>query len=146
MWVVWLVLAGLFFIGEMITSGFLVFWLGVGAVLALLCSFVIDNVVVQIIIFTVSSIVLIFLTKPLTKKFLKNETIVTNAYSLVGKKGIVLEEIDSIKGCGKVKVNGEIWSAKSNEEGIIEKETEIEVLEIVGVKLVVKPCKINVNV
>ena len=38
MWQVWLIIAGLFFIGEMITVGFLVFWFGVGALLAMITS------------------------------------------------------------------------------------------------------------
>ena len=39
MWIFWLVVAGIFFIGEMITTGFLIFWLGLGAVIALIVSY-----------------------------------------------------------------------------------------------------------
>ena len=35
MWVFWLIAAGIFFIIEMATIGFLVFWLGIGALLAM---------------------------------------------------------------------------------------------------------------
>lgn len=44
---------------------------------------------------------------------------------------------------GQVKVNGEIWSAKTEDESKIEKGTEIEVLKIDGVKLIVAPVKVN---
>ena len=40
---------------------------------------------------------------------------------------------------GEVKVNGEAWSAKSEDESSIQKGTEVEVLKIDGVKLVVSP-------
>ncbi len=44
---------------------------------------------------------------------------------------------------GQVKVNGEIWSAKTEDESFIAKGTEIEVLKIDGVKLIVSPVKVN---
>ena len=146
MWITWLVIAGFFFILEIATAGFLVFWLGVGALLSMILSFFVDNIFIQTGLFVISSIVLILSTKPLVKKFLDKNTVVTNAFSLIGKKAIVTEEIDSIQSKGKVKVNGEVWTALSNGEEIIAKDTEVEILEITGVKLVVKSCKEKVNI
>lgn len=146
MWITWLVIAGFFFILEIATTGFLVFWLGVGALLSMLLSFFVDNIFIQILVFVVTSIVLIVLTKPLVKKFLDKKTVVTNAFSLVGQKAIVIEDINSVQSKGKVKINGEVWSAKTAEEGVIPKDTEVEITEITGVKLVVKPCKEKINV
>jgi len=140
MWITWLILAGIFFIGEMATAGFLIFWLGIGALVAMLLSFVTENIILQIAVFVITSVVLIVLTKPLVNKFLNNKTVVTNSYSLIGQKAVVTEDIDSVNGKGKVKVNGEIWSAKNAEDEIIPKDTEVEIKEITGVKLVVKSC------
>ena len=39
MWIFWLIAAGIFFIIEMATIGFLVFWLGIGALLAMVTAF-----------------------------------------------------------------------------------------------------------
>lgn len=47
MWIFWLIAAGIFFIGEMITVGFLIFWLGIGAVAAMCVSFVTSNIVIR---------------------------------------------------------------------------------------------------
>lgn len=146
MWLVWLILAGFFFVGEIVTAGFLVFWLGIGSLIAMVSSFFIENVYIQVAIFAVFSIVLIVLTKPLVRKFLDKETISTNSYSLIGKKGIVTENINPIESKGQVKVNGEIWSAKSENDEPILKDTEVEILEITGVKLVVRPCKREANI
>ena len=44
---------------------------------------------------------------------------------------------------GEVKVNGEAWSAKSEDESSIQKGTEVEVLKIDGVKLVVSPIRVT---
>ena len=140
MWIVWLIIAGIFFIGEIATTGFLVFWIGVGAILAMFLSFVTDSIIAQIAVFVVSSIILIVLTKPIIKKFVHEETITTNTYSLIGQKAIVTEDIDFAKGKGQAKINGEVWSAKSVNDENIPKGTEVEITEITGVKLVVKPC------
>lgn len=146
-WVIWLIVAGIFFIGEIATTGFLIFWLGVGAILAMLVSFITDNIIIQIAVFVITSIVLILLTKPLVKKFVDNKkTVVTNSYSLIGQKALVTEDIDSVKSKGQVKVNGEVWSAKSAEDELIPKGTEVEIAEITGVKLVVKPCNEKIKV
>ena len=143
MWSFWLIVAGIFFIIEMATVGFLIFWLGIGALLAMVTSFITDSIVIQTVVFVITSGILIPLTKPLTDKFISKKTVATNTYSLIGKHGIVLANINPIEATGLVKVNGETWSAKSDDGEIISKDTEIEVLAIDGVKLVVSPVKIN---
>ena len=137
MWSLWLIAAGIFFIMEIATVGFLIFWLGIGALLAMCTSFITDSLFIQTAVFVISSSLLIPLTKPLVKKLDKDTTVKTNAYSLVGKTGIVIADIDTIQATGQVKVDGQVWSAKADEN--IEKDTEIEVLKIDGVKLIVKP-------
>ena len=142
MWGVWLIAAGIFFIIEIATVGFLIFWLGIGALFAMFASFFTDSIIAQTVVFVVTSSILIPLTKPLADKFTGKKTIPTNTYSLINKHGIVITEINPIEGTGLVKVNGETWSAKSEDESIIAKDTEIEVLSIDGVKLIVTPIKI----
>ena len=142
MWILWLIAAGIFFIIEIATVGFLIFWLGIGALLAMITSFITDNIIVQTVVFVVTSSVLIPLTKPLADKFWNKKPLPTNSYSLIGKHGIVIKDINNIQAIGQVKVNGEIWSAKSVDESTIEKDTEIEIIKIDGVKLVVSPVKI----
>ena len=114
-----------------------------GALLAMLTSFITDNIVIQTVIFVITSSILIPLTKPLADKFTGNKSVSTNSYSLIGKHGIVLSNINPIESTGLVKVNGETWSAKSENGETIAKDTEIEVLSIDGVKLVVTPLKIK---
>ena len=139
MWVFWLIAAGIFFIIEMATIGFLVFWLGIGSLLAMVTSFFVDSIIVQFVVFIVTSTLLIIFTRPLVNKFIKiPKELKTNAYSIIGKKGIVTSKINNIEGSGQIKIDGEVWSAKSIDEEEIEKDTEIEIIEIDGVKAVVK--------
>lgn len=138
MWYVWLILAGVFFIAEIMTAGFLIFWLGLGSTCAMLVSFITDNLIIQTAVFVVTSILFIFLTRPLVKKFTKkDDTVVTNAYSIIGKKGIVTKQINSTLGVGQIKVDGEAWSAKPETDEVIEEGTEVIVKKIDGVKAVV---------
>ena len=144
MWIFWLIAAGIFFIGEMITVGFLIFWLGLGAVAAMCVSFVTSNIVIQTAVFVVVSTVLIFLTKPLVNKYvMQKETVPTNACSIIGKTGIVILDIPEADGMGQVKIGSEVWSAVST-CGAISKGTEVTVEEIDGVKVVVYPSHVLV--
>lgn len=137
MWYLWLIASGIFFLIEIATVGFLIFWLGIGAMIAMIASFFTDSLLIQTAIFVISSILLIPLTKPIINKYFDDEkSISTNVYSLIGQTGIVINSINSFDTIGQVKVNGEIWSAKANEN--IKQGTEVEVLKIDGVKLIVK--------
>ena len=147
MWVFWLIAAGIFFIIEMATIGFLVFWLGIGAILAMLTSFITDSILIQSLVFVITSTLLLIFTRPLVDKFIKvPKEIKTNAYSIIGKKGIVISKINNIEGVGQIKIGGEVWSAKSFENEDIPENTEIEIVEIDGVKAVVKEIKNNSTV
>ena len=138
MWQFWIILAGIFFIIEMATVGFLVFWFGIGSLIAMIVSIFTSNLAIQTAVFVFSSTLLLFLTRPFVNKFTKKDDVQTNAYSIIGKKGIVVKSIDPIAGKGQVKIGTEVWSAKSSDDSKIEKGLEVEVLEIDGVKAVVK--------
>ncbi len=143
MWQVWIIIAILFFILEMMGPGFLFFWVGVGALIAGVSSIFIDNQTVQIAIFSISTIVLLFCTRPFAKKFSSTDDATTNVKSIIGKKGIVVKEINSLEGTGQIKVNGELWSAKCSTEDIIKEGSEVTVLRVTGVKAIVQKAKEN---
>ena len=158
MWQIWLIASGIFFICEIITVGFLVFWLGIGALIAMLVSFFTSNIIVQMSVFVVSSGLLIFATRPLVNKISKKDVVPTNVYSLIGKQKYeelyqeniellqTIEDIDCTTGKGQIKFEGEVWSAKSKEQINIPAGSEVEIVSIEGVKAFVKPLKIYSNV
>lgn len=140
MWQIWLIIAGICFIIEIMTVGFLIFWFAIGALLAMVVSLFTDNIIIQTSVFVVSSTILIFATKPFVKKFANNKNAIqTNVYSTVGKTGIVTKDIDSIQALGQVKVGGEVWSAVGLNDINIPQGTEVEIKEIKGVKAIVAP-------
>lgn len=139
MWQFWVILAGIFFVIEAATIGFLVFWFGIGSLITMIISLFTDSLAIQTTIFILSSTVLLFFTRPFVNKLLpKSDENQTNAFSIIGKKGIVTRSIDPISGQGQVKIGTEIWSAKSADDSKIEKGMEVEILDIDGVKAIVK--------
>ena len=138
MWQFWLIVAGICLVIEIATVGFLVFWFGIGALFAMITSFFTDNLIIQTVVFILSSTVLLFFTRPFVNKFSPKEKVKTNAFSIIGKKGIVTQTINPITGEGQVKVGSEVWSAKSSEDVKVEKGLEVEVLDIDGVKAIVR--------
>ena len=147
MWYIWLILSGLILIIEAMTAGFLIFWLSIGSLFAMITSFFTDNIFIQTSVFVISSTILIFATKPFVKKFTQAKSpIKTNLYSIIGKTGIVTQEINSIHSTGQIKVDGEVWSAiGENDSSIIPKDSEVKILEVKGVKAIVTPVKIHSN-
>ena len=143
-WQVWLIVAGICFIVEIATVGFLIFWFGVAALITCLLSLVIHNVIAQTAIFIVLSVALIGLTRPFAKKLNKKDNVVTNSNAIIGKEGIVIKQINSTPGdVGQVKVSGDIWSAVVTDyRNVIPVGSTIRVLGIDGVKLVVEPIDI----
>lgn len=103
-----------------------------------------ENIILQCTVFIITSVILLLLTKPLVNKFTKKDKKVeTNAYSIIGKKGIVVQDINTTLGVGQIKISNEVWSAKTENETIIEKGTEIKIIKIDGVKAVVEPIIVN---
>ena len=145
MWQYWLIASGAFFIGEILTVGFLLFWFGIACLLAMVVSFFTSNIIIQMVVFLVSSVILILSTKPFVKKFINKKTILTNANSLIGKKAIVIKEINNLQGTGQIKIGGEIWSAQNESDTTISENQEVEIIKIEGVKLIVKQLPINAS-
>ena len=89
----------------------------------------------EIIVFIVSSFLLLLLTKPLIKKIKVKKVEATNLDMVINKIGIVTEDIKQDK-IGEVKVLGKRWSAYSSTE--IKKDEKVKILSIDGVKLKVE--------
>ncbi len=134
----WLILAGVLLLLECVTEGFLICWFGVGALAAMIVSlFAAENFLLQIITFFVVSFILVLFTRKFAKK-VEPKTTTSNVYSILGKEAVVTTEIDNIVGKGQVKIDGDCWSAKSENGEKISVNSRVEILKIDGVKVVVK--------
>ena len=131
----WLIISVVLGFIEITTVNLTTIWFVVSAICALLVSFFIESILIQMFIFVILGIILLITTKPMLTKMLKTKDEKTNIDRVIGMIGIVTEEI-RINEIGEVKVDGKKWSAISDKE--IKKGATIRVLEIVGVKLKVE--------
>lgn len=121
---------------EFETADMVTIWFSVGAIGALIAAALDQNVVIQIGIFIAVSLVLIVLTRPMTKRFMDKTVIKTNADRFVGMIGTITVEVP-IGGRGEVLVDNSKWIAFSSSEEIIPVGTKVVVQDIVGIKLLV---------
>ena len=134
----WLIVLVVMTVIEIITLGLTTVWFAGGALAAFIASLFGANIVVQVILFVVVSVLLLALTRPLAVEYLNKDRIRTNAESLIGKTAVVKQEIDNLNAQGQVSVDGQEWTARSVEEQVIPKNVQVEIVEINGVKLMVR--------
>ena len=79
------------------------------------------------------------LVRPLCRRFLGSRQQATNADRIIGQTAVVTEPIDNVLETGAVKINGKIWTARSMTDAQIAIGTRVTVVEIRGVKAIVKP-------
>jgi membrane protein implicated in regulation of membrane protease activity len=125
---------------ELETSDLVTIWFTVGAVAALVAAALGVWIVYQFAIFIVVSLVLLFATRPLSKRFMDKEVIRTNADRMIGMHGVVTTEIP-FDGKGEVKVSSQVWTAFSTSKTPIVQGTRVVILDIVGNKLLVDVLK-----
>jgi len=122
---------------ELLTVGLVSVWFATGAVAAFITSYFTNNAYIQTSIFVVISIISLIITRPILKKYFNKDIVKTNVNKLIGETAIVIEELSKTN-IGKVKVDGQIWSALNSEKGKIRIDSEVEILSIEGVKLIVR--------
>lgn len=135
-WWIWLAAGGLLLVVEMLTVDLLFASLAFSALIAAGVSFLTPSAPVQGIVFAIAAVISIFLLRPIALKNLKKSSpdIATNIEALIGASAITISEVD--ENGGQVKLNGEIWSARSS-TGRIKKTTQTKVVAIEGATAVV---------
>lgn len=144
MLIFWLVLLILCIGIEVLTLGLTTIWFAGGALVAIFANLLYAPIFVQIILFFVVSLVLLFFTRPIAVKYFNKDRVKTNVESMVGRQAIVTEEIDNMKAVGQVTVNGQEWTARSRDERVKIPEGEIVAVKAIsGVKLIVEKVKLS---
>lgn len=138
MMIFWIVMIVLFVIIEAATAQLVTIWFAVGSAAALVANILNAPDYVQWIIFIIVSVIVIFCTRPFVKKITKNKSEPTNADRCIGQTAVVTEEIDNIAARGYVKIDGSVWTARSEDGSVIKKDELVTVVKIEGVKLIVK--------
>lgn len=139
MTILWLVILVVLVVIELLTMGLTTIWFAGGALAAALISIPGTPVLLQVVVFLVVSIILLFSTRPIAVKYFNKDRIRTNTESLIGRQAIVISEINNIEGVGQVNTGGMEWSARSSYNNIvIPVGAVVVILGIDGVKLIVE--------
>ncbi len=138
---VWLSIAIALLIVEVCTTQLVSIWCAIGAGIMAIIVAIFPKIPIpwQILIFVVLCTILLVLTKKYVNKFLaRTKDQSTNLELYYDKTAIVVEEIDNVKETGAVKINGLIWTARSEDNEIIEKDAVVIFKKISGNKAIVK--------
>jgi len=134
---VWVALVVVFAVIEAFTLGLTTIWFAISAFVMVFLSFLKIPLPVQIIIFLLISGVLLYFTRPLAVKKFKTGRVKTNVESLAGMHALVTKQISEFDR-GEVKLNGQFWTARSEDGSTIKEGTKCEVVRIEGVQAIVR--------
>lgn len=137
--IMWLVILVIMVIVEIATMGLTTIWFAGGAIVAFLLALFNVPFKVQLVVFLAVSFVLLFATRPIAMKHLNLKRTKTNIDDLAGKQAVVLTEINNSREQGQILLKGIEWTARSMDNEIIPVDTEVEIVEIKGVKAFVRP-------
>ena len=133
-WVVWLIAAVVLAIAEVLNLSFFLFPFAIGAAGASLVSLVGLGTPVAVVVFAVLTALMFGIVRPIARRHLSiPPQIRTGTAALIGRQAIVLERIANDEGVGCVRLDGEVWTARSyDEDRVIEPGTRVHVMEIRG--------------
>jgi len=133
-WVFWVVLTCAFGVGELLTAGFFLAPFALGSLLAAIFDVAGAGELVAWIVFIVVSLLTLLLVRPIARRHLKTPPAIrTGPAALIGKHAVVLERIANHEGVGCVKIDGEVWTARSlHDDQEIEQGAHVEVVDIKG--------------
>lgn len=135
----WLIAAIILVLVEVFTSGFGVVCFAIGAALGALLAYLEVSLAWQLTGFVVLSLLAFIFLRPLVLRYLTRKTHETpmNADALIGKRGQVVEEVNPQKHTGSIKIDGDVWSARSAHGQILPAGSEVQVFERESIVLLV---------
>ena len=135
---IWLVIAIALIIGEVLTVGLTFLWFAVGAVAGLLVAWLHGPVWLQLVAAVLVSALALALVRPVAARFFSPKHTPTNADRILGSTALVTQGIDNGAEQGQVKIAGQVWTARSQQNVVIPAGREVKVLRIEGVKVIVE--------
>jgi len=133
-WLIWLIAAVLFAVGEIATLGFFLAPFAGGALVAAILTGFGAGTAVGWATFLVVSLVLLAALRPLARSHRSRPPrLRTGTAALVGSTAMVVERIANDEGVGSVRIGGEMWTARSyDDDDVIEAGKKVQVVEIRG--------------
>jgi len=139
LWIVWLILAAVLGVAEIMTTTLSFGLLAVAAGAAAVVGGVGLALPFQLIAFVVTAGAGLGIVRPLAMRHVRQPPLLrTGTSALVGRSAIVTEEVTGLD--GRVRIGGELWSARSyDESSVIPEGSKVDVLAIEGATALVHP-------
>lgn len=141
-WIGWIVLGVALIVAEIFTLGFVLFWFGLGAIVAALAAMVGVGPVGQFAIFAIVSVGLTVMSRTILAKYFSHreeDTVKMGVDSLPGKVGTVTVSSSGALNEGAVKVFGSEWTAfPADDETKLLAGEKVEVVAVKGSSIYVR--------
>jgi membrane protein implicated in regulation of membrane protease activity len=133
-WVIWLIVAVIFAVAEVLNLSFFLFPFAIGAAGAAVVELAGAGPVPAWITFAVLTAVSFTVVRPIARRHLRQPPqLRTGTAALVGRTAIVLERIDNDAGVGSVRLDGEVWTARAyDDDAVLEPGMRVHVMDIKG--------------
>jgi membrane protein implicated in regulation of membrane protease activity len=134
-WILWVIAAAVFGVGELHTGGFYLLPFALAATLAAVLSLLGVGVLLSAVAFIAASAIVVGTLRPVARRHRHlPPSIRTGAAALIGRRAMVLERIANDEGVGCVRIDGgEVWTARSyDDDEVIDVGERVEVVEIRG--------------
>jgi membrane protein implicated in regulation of membrane protease activity len=133
-WVLWLIAAVVLAVAEVMNLSFFLFPFAIGAAGAAVVELLGLGTPIAVVVFAVFTALSFGIVRPIARRHLRTPPQVrTGTAALIGRPAIVLERIANDEGVGCVRLDGEVWTARSyDEDRVIEPGTRVQVMEIRG--------------
>ena len=138
MTIFWLVVVAVMLVIEIFTMGLTTIWFSLGAVAAAIAAALGAPLWVQILLFSVVSVLIMLLVRPFAMKVMDKNRTKTNIEEVIGEQAEVIEDIDNQRERGKVRYRGVEWMARSADGNKIAVGEMVTVESVAGVKLIVR--------
>jgi membrane protein implicated in regulation of membrane protease activity len=133
-WVIWLIVAVAFAVGEILNLSFFLFPFAIGALGAAILSLVGAGTPAAFAAFAVLTAVSFAIVRPIARRHVRMPAqLRTGTAALVGRSAVVLEPIDNDANHGTVRLDGETWSARAyDDDQTFAAGARVHVMEIRG--------------
>lgn len=124
-WLWWLGIALVLGVVEMLSVDFIFIMFAGGALAGMVAALLGADAWVQVLAFAIVSVLLLAGLRPAARRWMMRSTpdVVTNVHALIGRRARVVLEVTP-RG-GRVKIGGEIWSARSADASVLPVDAEV---------------------
>jgi membrane protein implicated in regulation of membrane protease activity len=133
-WVIWLIVAVVFAVAEIVNLSFYLFPFAIGAAAAAIVGLAGGGLAIELITFAVLTGVSFTVVRPIARRHINMPPqLRTGTAALIGRTAIVTERIVNDEAVGQVRIDGEVWSARAyDDDKVLEPGTRVHVMEIRG--------------